>query len=201
MALRTFSFAKQRFDSTATPMMRYCCLIRAIAILCAMQACDVPHLQVIFIINHFLAHVVANHTFAAQARGSKEVRLRAERALLNMVPDKLMRCGLTADYTLEVLSFLRQNFDTDDPDVALIPLLLKQFRERMQNLFVKGWILAPDTAVQSDKPESKTMTQIVFEQVDCPEPMLRLDLSALFQCPHVPKPTQHCSLCSLLGMT
>ena len=45
VALRTFSFAKQRFDSTATPMMRYCCLIRAIAILCAMQACDVPKLH------------------------------------------------------------------------------------------------------------------------------------------------------------
>ena len=38
--MRTLSFAKQRFDSTATPMMRYCCMIRAIAILCAMQACD-----------------------------------------------------------------------------------------------------------------------------------------------------------------
>jgi hypothetical protein len=38
--MKTLSFAKQRFDSTATPMMRYCCMIRAIAILCAMQACD-----------------------------------------------------------------------------------------------------------------------------------------------------------------
>ena len=40
--MRTLSFAKQRFDSTATPMMRYCCMIRAIAIMCAMQACDAP---------------------------------------------------------------------------------------------------------------------------------------------------------------
>ena len=40
--LHTFSFAKQRFDSTATPMMKYCCLLRAIALLCAMQAADEP---------------------------------------------------------------------------------------------------------------------------------------------------------------
>ena len=95
-----------------------------------------------------------------------------------MVPDKLMRCGLTADYTMEVLSFLRQNFDTDDPDVALTPALLKSFKERMHNLFVKGWILAPCTAPQADTADAcKTMTQIVFEQVDCPQPMLGLVMS------------------------
>ena len=38
--LKTFSFAKQRFDSTATPMMKYCCMLRPIALLCAMQAAD-----------------------------------------------------------------------------------------------------------------------------------------------------------------
>lgn len=38
--LGTLSFAKQRFDSTSSPMLRYCCMIRAIAILCAMQAMD-----------------------------------------------------------------------------------------------------------------------------------------------------------------
>ena len=43
--MRAFSFAQPRFDSTATPMMKYCLLARAIAILCAMQAVDVPCLQ------------------------------------------------------------------------------------------------------------------------------------------------------------
>ena len=38
--LHTFSFAKQRFDSTCTPLLKYCCMIRAIALLCAMQAAD-----------------------------------------------------------------------------------------------------------------------------------------------------------------
>lgn len=40
--LQTFSFAKQRFDSTATPMLKYCCMVRAIALVCAMQAGDDP---------------------------------------------------------------------------------------------------------------------------------------------------------------
>jgi hypothetical protein len=40
--MHTFSFAKQRFDSTAVPMMKYCCMLRATAVVCAMQAADVP---------------------------------------------------------------------------------------------------------------------------------------------------------------
>ena len=38
--LHTFSFAKQRFDSTSTPMLKYCLILRAIALVCAMQAAD-----------------------------------------------------------------------------------------------------------------------------------------------------------------
>lgn len=38
--MQTFSFAKQRFDSTATPMLKYCCMIRAVALVCALQAGD-----------------------------------------------------------------------------------------------------------------------------------------------------------------
>lgn len=39
--IKTFSFAAQRFDSSASPLLKYCCLIRAIAVLCGMQAADV----------------------------------------------------------------------------------------------------------------------------------------------------------------
>ena len=38
--IKTFSFAPQRFDSSASPLLKYCSLIRAIAILCGMQAAD-----------------------------------------------------------------------------------------------------------------------------------------------------------------
>ena len=40
--IKTFSFAPQRFDSSASPLLKYCSLIRAIAVLCGMQAADAP---------------------------------------------------------------------------------------------------------------------------------------------------------------
>ena len=43
--VRALSFAAQRFDSTATPLLKYCCMVRAIALVCAMQAADVTCLQ------------------------------------------------------------------------------------------------------------------------------------------------------------
>ena len=48
--LKTFSFAQQRFDSTASPLFKYCCVVRAVAILCAAQATDVAwHFDYVFI--------------------------------------------------------------------------------------------------------------------------------------------------------
>ena len=39
-AIRSLSFSQPRFDSSATPMLKYLCMIRAMAVLCAMQAAD-----------------------------------------------------------------------------------------------------------------------------------------------------------------
>lgn len=114
-----------------------------------------------------------------------------------MVPDKLIRCGLTADYSLECLRFLRQHFDIEDPDPASIPSALLDFKDRMEQLFVKGWILgSPEssgssgssgstgsTGDVSDNPicPGKTVTQCVFEQIEEPVPMLAYYLQILFQ--------------------
>ncbi|CAJ1351267.1 unnamed protein product, partial [Effrenium voratum] len=87
--LQTFSFAKHRFDSTSTPMLKYCLLIRSMALLCAMQE-----------------------------RGEKKLRQRAADALQHMVAPELMRCALTVDFTSECTSFLREQFDVDDVDAA-----------------------------------------------------------------------------------
>ena len=103
------------------------------------------------------------------------MRQRAEKALLDMVPDKLMRCGLTCDFTMECLTFLRKNFDIQDPDPAMVRGVLQVFHQRMSNLFCKGLILgssASCTDSTSSNAEEKTASQIVFEQVDFPEPML-----------------------------
>ena len=119
-----------------------------------------------------------------------------------MVPDKLIRCGLTADYSLECLRFLRQHFDIDDPDPAGIPFALSEFKNRMEQLFVKGWILGRTDSSSSSTGSSgstglsgstgsrgltgsnggdasgdpacpeKTVTQCVFEQIEEPVPML-----------------------------
>ena len=43
-AIQSLSFALHRFDSTATPLFKFCCLTRSIALLCGMQAADVAHL-------------------------------------------------------------------------------------------------------------------------------------------------------------
>ena len=40
--LKSLSFAAHRWDSTASPLFKFCCQIRAIALLCGMQAADVP---------------------------------------------------------------------------------------------------------------------------------------------------------------
>ena len=43
-AVQSLSFAAHRFDSAATPLFKFCSLIRAIALLCGMQAADVAGL-------------------------------------------------------------------------------------------------------------------------------------------------------------
>ncbi|CAE7364086.1 unnamed protein product [Symbiodinium microadriaticum] len=159
--MRAFSFAQPRFDSTATPMMKYCLLVRAIAILCAMQAVD--------------------------ERNNKEIRHRAELALQRMQGPSLFRCALTCDYTSECLRFLRV-FDKEDPDAAKIPEILDSFCARLKLLFVDGYILAdtcsagpsgPQGPRSSTSPQTlqtdvdgKTITQRVYEEIETPEPTL-----------------------------
>ena len=114
-----------------------------------------------------------------QERGTREVRQRAEAALQYMTPANLFRCGLTCDYTLECLNFLRDNFDIEDPDPAVLPTAVQRFCQRMLRLFRDGFILgkamadkAPDAAQTSREAAPATVSKIVLEQVDFPEPSL-----------------------------
>ena len=110
--------------------------------------------------------------FSSEARGTPEVRRRAEFALQNMTPENLFRCGLTSDYAAECLSFLR-SFDVDDPDVASVGRLFESFREHMSSLFIRGYVLGNVPKSSDSEPDRlKTMTQVVFEQVESPEPRL-----------------------------
>jgi len=96
---------------------------------------------------------------------------------------------------MECLTFLRDCFDIDDPDPAMTKQSVLAFCARMKTLFIDGFILgdaskvaasqaAPATPPASATPAaadvaSMTATQMVFEQVDFPEPSLGLKIESL----------------------
>ena len=120
-------------------------------------------------------------TIPAEVRNSRDVRRCAEEALQKMVPSQLMRAAVTCDYSSECLAFLRSNFDIDNPDPAGIFQAFKDFHSRMTALFVEGFILGDAAAVHSpqsmDGSLPKTACQLVFEEIEIPEPILWLSLS------------------------
>ena len=101
------------------------------------------------------------------------MRRRAEEALLDMVPEKLFACGLTCDFGMECINFLRQHFDIDNPDPASTGKALMSFGQRMRRLFCDGLILGKASQENSDEARARrTMTQIVYEEIDFPQPSL-----------------------------
>lgn len=117
VALKHFQFAKQRFDSAASPARKYCCLVVAIAVLLAAQASDTRH--------------------------PAALRRRAEQLLEEMTPTHFVTAGLFADYAAEVLRFVR--LVDKDHDVACTLRQKRTFLERLHNLFLKAHIFAePD---------------------------------------------------------
>lgn len=115
VALKHFQFAKQRFDSAASPARKYCCLVVAIAILLAAQAADPRH--------------------------PAALRKRAERLLEDMTPTHFVTAGLFADYCAEVLRFVRR-FDRGDHDLANTVREKRDFFHRMNSLFRMANIFA-----------------------------------------------------------
>ena len=114
--MRHFAFAKQRFDSFAAPLRKYCCALHAIALLLAMVAAD--------------------------KRLQQKVRARAVTALEEMTEANLVTAGLSADYAEECADFIRI-FDTDDHDISRTGREVRAFLSRMKTLFLDAHILAP----------------------------------------------------------
>ena len=155
--LRHLAFAQQRFESYSDPVTRFCCMIKAIAYTLAMKAAD--------------------------ARRKKEDRARAASALRSLSAEELMGLAVSADYAEETVAFLRR-FDKYDHDPAKTPAQLREFTRRMRLLFCDGHIMCepsrPCTVKQDSQNgqddddgsyEPKTITQIVWEQVQDPEPI------------------------------
>ena len=137
---RVMSFAKQRFDSCATPQRQYCCMLAAIAMVLAYQASD--------------------------SRNSVATRDRAARRLREM-PRHVLTAGLSASYSEECIRFVR-TFDVDDHDPAGTIREKKQFIERMTKLFLDGHIMvdpeSPSATLAGPQPagngvaESRSIT-------------------------------------------
>ena len=124
-----------------------------------------------------------------QERGDAQIRRRAEAALQAMTAPQLMRCGLTCDYTSECLRLLRTHFDVEDSDVARLVPVFHDFQRRQRRLFCDGYILGDPAAAQptagqqaqdaSEALVAKPVAQIVFEQIEEPEPSLGLTRLAI----------------------
>ena len=109
---RVMSFAKQRFDSCATPQRQFCCMLAAIAMVLAYQASD--------------------------ARNSCATRERSARRLRQM-PRHVLTAGLAATYSEECIRFVRV-FDVDDHDPARTVREKNDFARRMTTLFLDGHV-------------------------------------------------------------
>ena len=125
-------------------------------------------------------------------RANPSLRKRAEVALKHMTASELMRCGLTCDFTSECMAFLRQHFDVEDPDVSLFAEAFRNFSFRQKALFIDGYILSDpaslpaqgsglgaqgfaDWMVKGPDGTNKSATQLVFEEVEHPEPCFGCD--------------------------
>ena len=119
VALRHLSFAKQRFDSAACPARKFCCLLSAIAITLAVVAEDHPL--------------------------SKEVRHRAAMQLDKLTPERIVAAGLFADFSAEVLSFVRC-VDASEHDFANLYRQADVFLKRLRRLLFDGLVLEESPA-------------------------------------------------------
>ena len=130
-------------------------------------------------------------------RANPSLRKRAEVALKHMTASELMRCGLTCDFTSECMAFLRQHFDVEDPDAALFAQAFRNFSSRQKALFIDGYILSDpaslpaqgsglraqgsaDWMIKGPEGTIKSATQLVFEEVEHPEPCFGYDSTFLF---------------------
>ena len=150
--LRHLALAQQRFESYSDPVTRFCCMIKAIAWMLAIKAAD--------------------------SRRTKEERERASAALRCLTAEELIGLAISADYAEETVAFLRL-FDKDDHDPAKTRQHLKLFAHRMRLLFCDAHILTgpPKPATvravgdqdEDDGQTAKTVTQLVWEQIQEPE--------------------------------
>ena len=87
----------------------------------------------------------------------------------------LMRAAVTCDYAAECLSFLR-HFDADEVDPATTSSYLARWQDRMKCLFHDGYILGNSRDIPNSLHVETTASQMVFEEIENPEPPLGISL-------------------------
>lgn len=133
---KCLQYAKQRFDSAATPLRQFCCLLVAIAML--------------------LAHT------ASDSRAKSEVRDRARRRLREL-PRHVLTVGLCASYAEEGIRFVRM-FDKSQHDPARTWTQLMEFTERMRLLFLEGHIWDSSDSPVGGSGSEKTLVEIALHE-------------------------------------
>lgn len=143
--LRHFSFAPHRWESFSAPRRQYCCML--VAIFKCLGA------------------------IADDWRMEKTKRERAEECMDAMSGRHVLEVGIAADYSEVCMRFIRA-WDKPNRDPATSSKILAQFREEVDALFVRGYILCEpggsgDIAEPSEslEPPAKTITQIAYEQL------------------------------------
>jgi hypothetical protein len=144
--VKTLSFAKQRFDSTATPQRQFCCLIVPIALLLAYVASD--------------------------ARQKGDVRSRARRRLFEL-PSHVITAGLSAAYSEASVQFIR-HFDVAEHDPAETYSERVAFVKKMNVLFMDGRIWEPSGDVVGTSLEVVLKEAMSAEPVFVGDEILRL---------------------------
>ncbi|CAE6934355.1 unnamed protein product [Symbiodinium natans] len=128
-AIKTLSFAKQRFDSFSSPQGKFIALLLPVALLLAAQSMD--------------------------HRLDGRVRHRCREMLERLTGENILLAGLAADFGAEVLRFVR-HFDVRDPDIAATLRLRDDFVCRLRRLFSEGRILLEPEPDGSILPETFT---------------------------------------------
>ena len=116
VVLRELSLAKQRMDSAADPLAKLCLMLMPVCLLLAYKSSD--------------------------ERCKKEDRERAENLLAKMQPEFLLKMGVSADWGIITVAFLRA-FDCMKHDIANSEAEMDQFLNTMDACFVQGGVFCP----------------------------------------------------------
>jgi hypothetical protein len=139
--MRHVSFAEPRFESEASPLRKFVCMITAAGICLAYVAND--------------------------QRESGVKRKVAAELLESMRSEQIVAYGLAGDFTDEALRFLRY-FDVYDHDPARTFEQMAEYKKTNRALFFDGYILCDPSAASathdSGTRNAKTLTQIAVEQ-------------------------------------